>query len=29
MMIESIPSCPVGYPQFTVDGKRRNNQRRK
>jgi|APCry4251928276_1046603.scaffolds.fasta_scaffold47432_2 hypothetical protein len=28
MMIESMPACPVGYPQFSVDGKRIKNQRR-
>lgn len=21
MMIESMPACPIGYPQFSVDGK--------
>ena len=25
-IIESITACPVGYPQFSVDGKRRKNQ---
>ena len=28
MMIESMPASPVGYPQFSVDSKRRKNQRR-